>query len=288
MSFEATSRIRDPIYGCAGIITRPYQIIQVSRRPKSEQKTPPKFHNPDIRPVPNPLISTTDPVSSPSRRPSILAVHGRWFRRRLRKSTWLCSQWILSNPDAGPRVLPHSIRRISQRLQSILKTDGPAGLYRGIAAIGLSASPAHAVYFLQSEFCKKAFSGRNRNNHLARGVRRVRDSNKRRYFHAYGYPGEQRLQLSGGGVGAYRGVWDCVKEAKRTLMEISPDSASDERLIVHATAGAAAGALASVVTTPLDVVKTHCSASLVYDLQLVELLERKNRKLYHCEEDTGS
>ncbi|GMH09030.1 hypothetical protein Nepgr_010870 [Nepenthes gracilis] len=103
---------------------------------------------------------------------------------------------------------------------------------------------------------------------------------------------KQRLQLSGGGgVRAYRGVWDCVKRvlreegfgafyasykttvimnapytavhfatyeaAKRTLMEISPDSASDERLIVHATAGAAAGALASVVTTPLDVVKTQ-------------------------------
>jgi solute carrier family 25 iron transporter 28/37 len=45
--------------------------------------------------------------------------------------------------------------------------------------------------------------------------------------------------------------------AKKGLMEISPESASDERLVVHATAGAAAGALAAAVTTPLDVVKTQ-------------------------------
>ena len=45
--------------------------------------------------------------------------------------------------------------------------------------------------------------------------------------------------------------------AKRGLMEVSPESASDERLVVHATAGAAAGALAAAVTTPLDVVKTQ-------------------------------
>lgn len=40
-------------------------------------------------------------------------------------------------------------------------------------------------------------------------------------------------------------------------MEISPESASDERLVVHATAGAAAGGLAAAITTPLDVVKTQ-------------------------------
>ncbi|CAL9763255.1 unnamed protein product [Musa acuminata subsp. burmannicoides] len=45
--------------------------------------------------------------------------------------------------------------------------------------------------------------------------------------------------------------------AKRGLMEISPESASDERLVVHATAGAAAGGLAAAITTPLDVVKTQ-------------------------------
>ncbi|CAI9756382.1 unnamed protein product [Fraxinus pennsylvanica] len=95
---------------------------------------------------------------------------------------------------------------------------------------------------------------------------------------------KQRLQLSSS---AYIGVWDCVRRvlreegirafyasyriivimnapftvvyfttyevAKKGLIEISPASASDERLVVHATTGAAAEALAAAITTPLDV-----------------------------------
>lgn len=44
---------------------------------------------------------------------------------------------------------------------------------------------------------------------------------------------------------------------KRGMSELSPEHSSDERLVVHATAGAAAGALAAFVTTPFDVVKTQ-------------------------------
>jgi solute carrier family 25 iron transporter 28/37 len=40
-------------------------------------------------------------------------------------------------------------------------------------------------------------------------------------------------------------------------MEVSPDKVDEEHLLVHVTAGGAAGALASAVTTPLDVVKTR-------------------------------
>lgn len=54
--------------------------------------------------------------------------------------------------------------------------------------------------------------------------------------------------------------------AKRELMEVSPESASDERFVVHATAGAAAGTLAAALTTPLDVVKTQlqCQVFEIY------------------------
>ncbi|XP_057474894.1 uncharacterized protein LOC130763001 isoform X1 [Actinidia eriantha] len=177
---------------------------------------------------------------------------------------------------------------LRQALGSILKTEGPAGLYRGIGAMALGAGPSHAVYFSVYEFCKEAFSGGNPNNsaaHASAGVAATVASD------AVLTPMDmvkQRLQLS---RSPYNGVFDCVKRvvreegfgafytsyrttvlmnapftavhfatyeaAKSGLTEISPESASDERWVVHATAGAAAGAAAAAVTTPFDVVKTQ-------------------------------
>ncbi|KAL8129861.1 hypothetical protein V2J09_019016 [Rumex salicifolius] len=180
---------------------------------------------------------------------------------------------------------------VRSAVRSILQTDGPAGFYRGIAAMGLGAGPAHAVYFSVYEFCKKSLSRNNPNNPLAHALSGICATVMSDAVFTPMDVVKQRLQLSGGpGVG-YRGVWDCVtrilkeegvgafyasyrttvimnapftavhfasyEAAKRGLTEISPESASDERLVVHATAGAAAGALAAVVTTPLDVVKTQ-------------------------------
>ncbi|KAI3667793.1 hypothetical protein L6452_42862 [Arctium lappa] len=179
---------------------------------------------------------------------------------------------------------------LRQALQSILKSDGPAGLYRGIGAMGLGAGPAHAVYFSVYEICKEAFSRQHPDNpvaHAAAGVFATVASD------AVFTPMDmvkQRLQLGSGSP--YKGVFDCVKTvlkeegfgafyasyrttilmnapftavhfatyeaAKRGLLGVSPDiGGGDERLVVHATAGAAAGALAAAVTTPLDVVKTQ-------------------------------
>nr|GLL30897.1 mitoferrin-like [Ipomoea trifida] len=177
---------------------------------------------------------------------------------------------------------------VRQALQSILRSEGVSGLYRGIGAMGLGAGPAHAVYFSVYEFCKETFSGGNPNNsaaHAAAGVCATVASD------AVFTPMDmvkQRLQLSSS---PYKGVMDCMRvvfreegirafyasykttvlmnapytavhfatyeAAKRGLLEVSPESASDERLIVHATAGAAAGTSAAFFTTPLDVVKTQ-------------------------------
>lgn len=181
---------------------------------------------------------------------------------------------------------------LRQSFGSIMKLEGLGGLYRGIAAMGLGAGPAHAVYFSIYESCKKYLSAGNPNSpiaHAASGVCATVASD------AVLTPMDvvkQRLQLKGS---PYKGVCDCVRRvlveegfgafyasyrttvvmnapftavhfatyeaAKRGLMEVSPGAGGggeeEENLLVHATAGAAAGALAAAVTTPLDVVKTQ-------------------------------
>ncbi|KAH6824708.1 Mitochondrial substrate carrier family protein [Perilla frutescens var. hirtella] len=179
---------------------------------------------------------------------------------------------------------------LRQSLGSIMKFEGLGGLYRGIAAMGLGAGPAHAVYFSIYESCKKYLSAGNPNSpvaHAASGVCATVASD------AVLTPMDvvkQRLQLKGS---PYKGVCDCVRRvlveegfgafyasyrttvvmnapftavhfatyeaAKRGLMKVSPGNGGEdeENLLVHATAGAAAGALAAAVTTPLDVVKTQ-------------------------------
>ncbi|KAJ8751129.1 hypothetical protein K2173_016310 [Erythroxylum novogranatense] len=178
---------------------------------------------------------------------------------------------------------------VGHAFRSILQTEGPSAFYRGIAAMGLGAGPAHAVYFSVYESCKKYFSGNNPNNSLAHAVSGVFATVASDAVFTPMDMVKQRLQLGNSSV--YKGVWDCVKTVfkdegigafyasyrttvfmnapytavhfatyeavKRGLMELSPESASDERLVVHATAGAAAGALAASMTTPLDVVKTQ-------------------------------
>ncbi|XP_030926239.1 uncharacterized protein LOC126692462 [Quercus robur] len=177
---------------------------------------------------------------------------------------------------------------VRQALGSILKLEGLAGLYRGIGAMGLGAGPAHAVYFSVYEWCKEVLSDENRNNSAAHAVSGVFATVASDAVITPMDVVKQRLQLKSS---PYKGVVDCVKRvlteegfgafyasyrttvvmnapftavhfatyeaAKKGLVEISPESAEDERLVVHATAGAAAGALAAAVTTPLDVVKTQ-------------------------------
>lgn len=179
---------------------------------------------------------------------------------------------------------------VKQAVHSILKSDGASGFYRGIGAMALGAGPAHAAYFSVYEICKKSFSGGNPDNHVAHAAAGVCATIASDAVLTPMDMVKQRLQL---GSSPYKGVWDCVSRVmrqdgigafyasyrttvlmnapftaihfatyeavKRGLMEVShsPESLSDETLVVHATAGAAAGALAAALTTPLDVVKTQ-------------------------------
>ncbi|XP_077233065.1 uncharacterized protein LOC143875230 isoform X2 [Tasmannia lanceolata] len=179
---------------------------------------------------------------------------------------------------------------LRQALRSVLTHEGPTGLYRGIAAMSLGAGPAHAVYFSVYELCKKFFSSRNPNSHnpVVHAVSGVFATIASDAVFTPMDVVKQRLQLRNS---PYKGVVDCVKRVlreegfrafyasykttvlmnapytavhfatyeatKRALTEVSRESANEELVIVHATAGAAAGALAAAVTTPLDVVKTQ-------------------------------
>lgn len=173
-------------------------------------------------------------------------------------------------------------------VRSLLRSDGPSAFYRGIGAMGLGAGPAHAVYFSVYEVSKKFLSRGNSSNSAAHAVSGVFATVASDAVFTPMDMVKQRLQL---GNSPYKGVLDCVNRvlkegglkafyasyrttvlmnapftavhfstyeaAKRGLMGISPETADDERLVVHATAGAVAGALAAAVTTPLDVVKTQ-------------------------------
>lgn len=197
------------------------------------------------------------------------------------------------------KVLPSL--NLRQSLGSIVKFEGVGGLYRGIAAMGLGAGPAHAVYFSVYETSKKFLSAGNPNNpmvHAASGVFATVTSD------AVFTPMDvmkQRLQLKNS---PYKGVCDCAKRVileegfgalyasyRTTVVMNAPFTAvhfatyeaakiglveeAEETLLVHATAGAAAGALAGVVTTPLDVVKTQlqCQVSwLIHEFVSVHML----------------
>ncbi|CAM8967308.1 unnamed protein product [Rhodiola kirilowii] len=177
---------------------------------------------------------------------------------------------------------------VREALRSIMKTEGAKGLYRGIGAMGLGAGPAHAVYFSVYETSKKFLSRENPNNSMAHAASGVLATVASDAVFTPMDMVKQRLQLSSS---PYKGVRDCVRRvfkeegfrafyasyrttvlmnapftavhfatyeaAKKGLMEVSPENASDESWVVHATAGAGAGALAAALTTPLDVVKTQ-------------------------------
>eukprot|EP01018_Ginkgo_biloba_P004583 Gb_38633 [translate_table: standard] len=185
---------------------------------------------------------------------------------------------------------------VGRTLMSIMKNEGPLGLYRGIGAMGLGAGPAHAVYFSVYEVCKEKLGGNLPGHHpLAHAMSGILATIASDSVLTPMDVVKQRLQLR---RSPYGGVKDCIKRmlkeegvrsfyasyrttivmnapftaahfatyeaVKKVLMGFSPENASEEHLLVHITAGGAAGALASAVTTPLDVVKTRlqCQVSV--------------------------
>lgn len=100
-------------------------------------------------------------------------------------------------------------RGVYKAFFSIVKKEGPMGLYRGIGAMGLGAGPAHAVYFAVYETVKQKLGGNRVGHHpllhaMAGACATVASD-------AVFTPMDvvkQRLQLR---RSPYRGVFDCMQ-----------------------------------------------------------------------------
>ncbi|GAA5814108.1 hypothetical protein MFLAVUS_007598 [Mucor flavus] len=156
-------------------------------------------------------------------------------------------------------------------------------LWRGVNSVVLGAGPAHAVHFATYEACKEAFGGNAGGHHplttaAAGACATLAHDALMNPFDVI----KQRMQL---GDSAYRTVRECARHvyAKEgfiafyislptTLTMSVPfqsiqfatyeyfrkviNPAGDYDPKTHAIAGGLAGAIASAITTPLDVVKT--------------------------------
>lgn len=200
--------------------------------------------------------------------------------------------------SATSSCCPRGQPNVGRLLTSIVRSEGPSGLYRGIAAIGLGAGPAHAAYFTVYELCKGRLGGDRHDGfhhpliHAASGVAATVASDT---LLTPMDVVKQRLQLRSS---PYSGVRDCVvrmlrdegikafyasyrttvlmnapftavhfttyEAVKKILFEISPENSTEEKILVHLTAGGSAGALASALTTPLDVVKTRLQCQVCF------------------------
>ncbi|KAG2194666.1 hypothetical protein INT46_005618 [Mucor plumbeus] len=156
-------------------------------------------------------------------------------------------------------------------------------LWRGVNSVVLGAGPAHAVHFATYEACKEAFGGNAGGHHplttaAAGACATLAHDTLMNPFDVI----KQRMQL---GDSAYRSVRECARSvyAKEGLVAfyislpttltmsvpfqsiqfatyeyfrkvINPSGEYDPK--THAIAGGLAGAIASSITTPLDVVKT--------------------------------
>ena len=93
-----------------------------------------------------------------------------------------------------------------------MRAEGIAGLYRGVAAVGIGVGPAHAVYFATYEWAKRRLSADDGAHHPARHA--LAGAAATIVGDAVQTPVDtikQRLQMCGS---PYTGVWDC---ARRTV-----------------------------------------------------------------------
>ncbi|KAF0991794.1 hypothetical protein HZS_4893 [Henneguya salminicola] len=171
-------------------------------------------------------------------------------------------------------------------LINMIRTEGLGSLYRGVTSIMIGAGPAHAAYYSIYELSKKTaskfFNVRSDSSSAIHGLSGVAATLSHDIIMNPMEVIKQRLQVS---PHRYSGLSQCFKnilfqEGPRALYRSLPAQlmmnlpfhclnfivyeytrkkliGNDKyNLLVHITAGAMSGGVASAATTPFDVVKT--------------------------------
>ena len=119
-----------------------------------------------------------------------------------------------ANDVSSSSFFRHATASTRAAAAAVIETEGVRGLYRGVAAVGIGAGPAHAVYFATYEHMKRALGGAQKGEHnpfahalagacatvIGDAVQTPVDTVK------------QRLQMA---HSPYAGVWDCVRGTVR-------------------------------------------------------------------------
>ena len=119
-----------------------------------------------------------------------------------------------ANDVSSSSFFRHATASTRAAAAAVIETEGVRGLYRGVAAVGIGAGPAHAVYFATYEHMKRALGGAQKGEHnpfahalagacatvIGDAVQTPVDTVK------------QRLQMT---HSPYAGVWDCARGTVR-------------------------------------------------------------------------
>lgn len=169
-----------------------------------------------------------------------------------------------------------------QAFRTIIRTEHPRVLFRGIGVVASGAGPAHALYFACYEYAKKTLTTGDRSTVISQGAAGAIASVVHDGFMNPIDVVKQRLQMYGS---PYRNAFHCIRTVCRnegirafyrsyttqlsmnvpfqvlhfTTYEFLQDIFNYDRHydpLSHMLSGAGAGACAAALTTPLDVAKT--------------------------------
>eukprot|EP01112_Ceratiomyxa_fruticulosa_P013759 TRINITY_DN3886_c0_g1_i1.p1 TRINITY_DN3886_c0_g1~~TRINITY_DN3886_c0_g1_i1.p1 ORF type:complete len:331 (-),score=56.67 TRINITY_DN3886_c0_g1_i1:289-1281(-) len=204
--------------------------------------------------------------------------------------TRLQAQTVQLNPSPSQSITRNVVYRNTwDAFVKILRYEGPATLWRGLAPTLIMAVPNAVIYFNTYEFLKMRFKEENMNQHyiplVAGALARVVTASctaplELLRTNLQGIKGKEsvksvlsRLVSNTGWKGMWLGIgptllrdvpfsaiyWSFYELTKKHLFSVSDGNSAP--FLASFSSGAIAGTLAAVITTPIDVVKTQVQVS---------------------------